>query len=404
MCISRNVNNIVYPCKICHLNVINKDSAAQCDICQSWVHIKCNKLNHIDYEYLQGKYLNKVPSLTLLYNQFNNTSPEKNNDPVNVVNSKYFDIDQIQTLKFPNKHKSLALFDINACSLNKNFDDLDHLLKCANKVFDIVAVTETRITKQTSLTTNINLRNYDIEFTPTESSAGGTLLYIASHLSCKLRPDLNIYKANQLESTFVEIINPKKSNIVIGCLHKHPNMDVLDFKNNYLSQIFEIVSKERKQVFLLGDFNINLLNYNDHQPTNDFLDSLASNSFIPYILHPTRITSHSKTLIDNILSNFISPEIISGNITATISDHLPQFSFVPNVLSNPSTQKSNYYERDWSKFKQENFILDYFDKDWTDLLQIDQQNVNLSMDSFLNNISSTLDVHAPLKKMLININ
>ena len=39
-----NVNNIVYPCKICHLNVNNKDSVAQCDICQSWVYMKCNKL------------------------------------------------------------------------------------------------------------------------------------------------------------------------------------------------------------------------------------------------------------------------------------------------------------------------------------------------------------------------
>ena len=142
------------------------------------------------------------------------------------------------------------------------------------------------------------------------------------------------------------------------------------------------------------------MNYNNHQPTNDFLDSLASNSFIPYILHPTRITSHSKTLIENIFSNFISHEIISGNITATISNHLPQFSF---ILSNPSTQKSNFYERDWSKFKQGNFILDYFIKDWADLLQIDQQNVNLCMDSFLKNISSILDTYAPLKK-LININ
>ena len=250
--------------------------------------------------------------------------------------------------------------------------------------------------KKLSLTTNINLRNYAIKFTPTESTAGGTLLYMASNLSYKPRPDLNVYKANQLESTFVDIINPKKSNIVIGCLYKHPNMDVLDFKNNYLRQIFEIVSKERKQVFLLANFNINLLNYNDHQPTNDFLDSLASNCFIPYILHPTRITSHSKTLIDNIFFNFISPEIISGNITAAISDHLPQFPLVPNTLSNLSTQKSNYYERDWSK---ENFILDYFDKDWTDFFQIDQQNVNLSMESFLNNISSILDPHAPLKKV-----
>ena len=83
-------------------------------------------------------------------------------------------------------------------------------------------------------------------------------------------------------------------------------MDVLDFKNNYINQIFEILSTEQKQVFLLDDFTINLLNYNDHHSANDFLNSLASNSFIPYILHPTRITSHSKTLIDNIFSNYIS--------------------------------------------------------------------------------------------------
>ena len=173
----------------------------------------------------------------------------------------------------------------------------------------------------------------------------------------------------------------------------------LNLKTTILTKFLKFYPKERKQVFLLGDFNINLLNYNDHQPTNDFLDSLASNSFIPYILHPTRITSHSKTLIDNIFSNYISHEIISGNITATISDHLPQFSFVRNMLSNPSTQKSNFYERDCSKFKQENFILDYFDEDLVDLLQLDQQNVNLSMDIFLNKMDPMLDTHAPLKKV-----
>ena len=56
--------------------------------------------------------------------------------------------------------------------------------------------------------------------------------------------------------------------------------------------ISKFISKEQKLVFLLGDFNINILIYNDHQPTNDFLDSLVSNSLIPYIVHPTRITSY----------------------------------------------------------------------------------------------------------------
>ena len=197
---------------------------------------------------------------------------------------------------------------------------------------------------------------------------------------------------NELESTFIEIINSKKSNIVVGCFYKHPNMDVLDF-NSLINQLIEKISKEQKQIFLLGDFNVNLLNYNEHQPTNEFLDSLASNSITPYILQPTRITSHSKTLIDNIFSNALSFEAISGNITATISDHLLQFLFAPNVLSNPLCSKSNTLERDWSKFNKENFILDYFDKNWSEILQLDQHNVNLSMESYLDHMNAILDIH-----------
>ena len=64
-------------------------------------------------------------------------------------------------------------------------------------------------------------------------------------------------------------------------------MDILDF-NSLINQLLDKISKEQKQIFLLGDFNINLLNYNEHQPTNKFLDSLASNSIIPYILQPTK--------------------------------------------------------------------------------------------------------------------
>ena len=69
-------------------------------------------------------------------------------------------------------------------------------------------------------------------------------------------------------------------------------MDLTDFSCNYLNKLLENISSEEKSVFFLGDFNVNLLNYNEHNQTNAFLDSLASNSFIPVILQPTRITSH----------------------------------------------------------------------------------------------------------------
>ena len=175
-------------------------------------------------------------------------------------------------------------------------------------------------------------------------------------------------------------------------------MDVLEI-DNHLNQMLEKVSKEQKQIFLLGDFNINLLNYNVHQPTNDFRDSLASNSIIPYILQPTRVKNHSKKPIDNIFSNILSSEIISGSLTTTTSDDLPQFLFPPSILSNPSYNRSNIFERDWSKFTKENFILDYFEKNWSDILQLDQKNADLSIESFLNNMTSILDSNAPFKRV-----
>ena len=178
-------------------------------------------------------------------------------------------------------------------------------------------------------------------------------------------------------------------------------MDLIDFNCNYLNKLLYNISKEQKSVFLLGDFNVNLLNYNEHNQTNEFLDPFASNSFRPLNLQPTRITSHSSTVIDNIFSNVIAPDIISGNLTATISDHLPQFLIIPNIFCNISGNKSNIYELDWFKFDQENFILDYFFFffDWEDLLKTDELNFGNSTRMYLEKISMLLDTYAPLKRI-----
>ena len=75
--------------------------------------------------------------------------------------------------------------------------------------------------------------------------------------------------------------------------------------------------------------------------TNKFLDFLASNSVITLILQPPRKTSHSNTPIEHVFSNVIDPDIISDDLTGTISDHLPQFSIIPNMFHNIPDNKSN---------------------------------------------------------------
>ena len=131
----------------------------------------------------------------------------------------------------------------------------------------------------------------------------------------------------------------------MGIIYRHPSKDFTDFNCNYLNKLLENISKEQKSIFLLGDFNVNRLNYNEHNQTNEFLDSLVSNLFIPLILKPTRITSHFNTLVDNIFSNVIDPDIIPGNLTATVLDHLPQFAIIPNMLGYILGNKSNICER-----------------------------------------------------------
>ena len=104
-------------------------------------------------------------NLSQLFNQFNNaTENHTNKDLDNAVQCRYYDKDEIQTLKIPNKSKSLSMFDINICSLSKNFDDLEYLLK-TNMSFDITAISETRITKNINKISNFNLNNFAFEFT-----------------------------------------------------------------------------------------------------------------------------------------------------------------------------------------------------------------------------------------------
>ena len=231
------------------------------------------------------------------------------------------------------------------------------MIKSTNINFDIIAISETRILKDTNIVKNINIPNFSFEFTLTKSIPGGTLLYIADHFAYQNRNDLNLYKNNNFESTFIEITNPNKSIIIVGCIYRHLKMELFEFIQSithyYLNPLLEKLAKEQKTVFLLGDFNVDLLKYEQYKATNEFIDSLSSNMFLPHIVQATRITSPCKTLIDNIFSNHISQEIMSGNLTAAISDHLPQFLIAFHIFSNVPNRKANILEHDWSRFNQE---------------------------------------------------
>ena len=157
----------------------------------------------------------------------------------------------------------------------------------------------------------------------------------------------------------------------MGVIYRHPSIDLADFNCSYLNKVLENISKEQKSVFVLVDLNVNLLNYNKNNETNEFLDSLASDSFIHLLLKLFRITSHSNTLKDKIFSVLvIHPDIISGNLTPTILVDLPQFSIIPNMFAG---NKSNIWT---GQNLIKKIFLDYFSVDWEDLLKTDELNAD----------------------------
>ena len=93
-----------------------------------------------------------------------------------------------------------------------------------------------------------------------------------------------------------------KKNIVIGVIYRPPVQDVNEF-NAFTDVLRSQITKHGKLVYLMGDFNINLLNEDVQMQTQDFLNILSSYCLYPSITKPTRITVNSATLIDNIFTN-----------------------------------------------------------------------------------------------------
>ena len=143
----------------------------------------------------------------------------------------------------------------------------------------------------------------------------------------------------ELESIFIGVINSEDKNLIIGYIYRHTSMNPTEFTDSYISELLRKNTKEDKTIVLMGDFNIDLLKYDTNTDSATFLDSMYKNFFLPYILTPTRVTTHSKTLTDTIFSNNTEDGLISENITTTITDHYAQFLLKKNIHLQHTNQK-----------------------------------------------------------------
>ena len=152
--------------------------------------------------------------------------------------------------------------------------------------------------------------------------SGGVSLYIKEDI---LFEERNVLNTNNIsfESLFLELDSTENhsNKIIIGVVYKPPDVPV----DSYLESL-NIVNEEPKEIYIMRDFNIDLLSAKKQKPTSNLIDPFLSYSYLSLINRPTRMTSTSVTLIDNIFCNNVyNNSYVNCILFTDISDHLPIF-------------------------------------------------------------------------------
>ena len=423
------------PCNICNKKLQNRHKFVTCSICKHKSHIKCNNIEYTTYnkmkntevpmciscnketlpffdvkqtnnksynqEYIASEdmkfFFNSLNDMNNQHNTINNNDTD-NIDINLLIDCSYLDIESFKIHKTDSK--KLSIIHLNIASLAAHKEELEITLSQLNFKFDVIALSETKIKKDIPPKFDIKIDGYKEFSIPTEANKGGVILYISNNFNSKPRKDLNkiVEKSCVLESVFAEIVIPNKKNIILGCIYRHPSMILSDFNENYLNPLMEKFD-DKKHTFLMGDFNVDLMKSDEDEDTTTYFDTITSNLFVPHIIQPTRITPHSKTLIDNIFSNVPNfSQAKSGNLTLAISDHLAQFLIIPlDTCFKPP--KITRYKRDMKNFDRENFFLDLLSIEWNDIIQLDNRDPELSFQQYFSTINSLIDNYMPLRKM-----
>lgn len=213
-----------------------------------------------------------------------------------------------------------------------------------------------------------------------ERVGGGVAVFVHNQYQIKLRKDVNLNSnETEVESVFLELM--------VGCIYRPPNTELNCF-NDLLTAVLDII-KEGKLCYLLGDFNINLLNTENHSPALNFLNVLYSSYFFPFIHKPTRMTGKTATLIDNIIANTFDYPINSGILYSDISDHLPIFHI---TSSNSYNHEDTNVRTCFRKFSEDNIkrFKGMMEKiNWDDVYG--QQDANRTYQSFIQLFKTVFD-------------
>jgi Endonuclease-reverse transcriptase len=307
-------------------------------------------------------------------------------------------LDEFFELDKKTKRHCLNIMHINCRSIKKNFNGIRDLLNNTSNCLTAIAVTETWLNCTTA--DAYVLPGYTFISKPRIGKGGGGVgFFVNSDVTHNIREDLCRMHPH-IECVFIEIVLPNVKTIIIGCIYRPPNSDVAEF-NSDLDLILTMIKIKKDQLLIVtGDFNLDLLTTGTNQLVSTFVNNMSVHSLFPCIHSPTRITTGSSTLLDNIFSNNLNQEFKSAIIYSDISDHFPVAIHLPLEISPINKGKNSqikyrvYHQNALDAFTSQLNIID-----WNPVYKIlhDEDDPNKAYNTFFELYKLTFDENFPLR-------
>ena len=134
-----------------------------------------------------------------------------------------------------------------------------------------------------------------------------------------------------------KLVDKNAKNVIVSCIYRPPRGD----SHKFLNEIKTVICKNHeKTLFLVGDLNINSLDYWKNPNVRDFINLISQNDVFPLVNRPTRVTKISVTIIDHVLPHTIIDSKVQSGIITDISNHLVVFALIKTSLVQSNIKKT----------------------------------------------------------------
>jgi hypothetical protein len=257
---------------------------------------------------------------------------------------------------------------------------------------------------------NFNLYDYHpliYQLRSNNVQGGGVGIYVNKKFKFSHNSGKSLFLDSILETIFVDIDVSPNTKLTIGSLYRpgsaHPTLTSAEQFSQFL-ELFSNLCNELltsgRQIYMLGDLNINALEYGDVQSCTDYIDLLFSFGLIQLVVNPTRCTPNSATLIDHVITNYCPSSTDSIILLTKISDHFPVVHFKKGCK--PKTHSNRVECRDFSETNFRLFRETLQATNWDFVLNC--QETQAAYNYFSDTFNNLFDVFFPLKVVKLNRN